>query len=316
VGQGSRFIISLPWQEPGMTIPATDAPETSGASLEDIAQASNRQMVLACPRVPLDPLRRALVIEDSPSAADQVSRYLNELGIETVTYGQGDSAVNQALLIRPDIILLDILLPDVSGWDVLTELKQHEETRDIPVIITSVVDEPEQAIKLHATAYLVKPVTREHIQSVLQHLFPQMAWIIEQVRGEEAEQDGANERESEPLILLAEDNEENITMTQEYLAINGCRVEVVRNGLDAVAVARELQPSLILMDIQMPGMDGMEATRRIRADENLAHIPIIALTALAMSGDRERCLAAGANEYLSKPVRLRKLLEIIRAYTS
>jgi PAS domain S-box-containing protein len=316
VGQGSRFIISLPWQEPGVTSSETDALEASGASLEDVAQASNQQTVIACPRMPLNPLRRALVIEDSPSAADQVTRYLNELGIETVTYGQGNSAVSQVLLVRPDIIILDILLPDVSGWDILTELKQHAETRDIPVIITSVVDEPEQAIKLHATAYLVKPVTREHIQSVLQHLFPQMARVIEQVRGEEAEQDGVNERGDEPLILLAEDNEENITMTQEYLAINGCRVEVVRNGLDAVAVARELKPALILMDIQMPGMDGMEATRRIRADETLAHIPIIALTALAMSGDRERCLEAGANEYLSKPVRLRKLLEIIRAYTS
>ena len=96
-------------------------------------------------------------------------------------------------------------------------------------------------------------------------------------------------------------------------------VVVARNGDEAVDLARSESPDLILMDVQMPGMDGLEATRRIRADADpetglrtsLADVPIIALTALAMPGDRERCLEAGANEYLGKPVSLRRLVETI-----
>ncbi|MGE5655980.1 MAG: PAS domain S-box protein [Actinomycetota bacterium] len=111
-----------------------------------------------------------------------------------------------------------------------------------------------------------------------------------------------------PLILLAEDNEANIMSLSSYLEAKGYRLLVAKNGETAIALAQSKLPDLILMDIQMPGIDGFEAMRRIRADEQLATIPIIALTALAMSGDRERCLAAGANDYLSKPIKLKQLL--------
>lgn len=111
------------------------------------------------------------------------------------------------------------------------------------------------------------------------------------------------------VVLLAEDNETNIETTTSYLAAKGYRLIVARNGADAVAITRAEKPDLILMDIQMPGMDGLEAIQQIRQDRNrnLKNIPIIALTALAMPGDRERCLMAGANEYMSKPVKLKIL---------
>jgi CheY-like chemotaxis protein len=112
-------------------------------------------------------------------------------------------------------------------------------------------------------------------------------------------------------ILLAEDNETNIIMTRDMLQRKGYQVSIARNGLEAIARAREIHPDIILMDIQMPELDGLETTRRIRAEASLAHIPIIALTALAMPGDRERCLAAGANDYLCKPVSLQELLKVI-----
>ncbi|HAV78526.1 MAG TPA: hypothetical protein DCX53_14350 [Anaerolineae bacterium] len=114
------------------------------------------------------------------------------------------------------------------------------------------------------------------------------------------------------LILLAEDNESNILTIQEYLADHGYTVVVARNGSDALAMANEFSPSLILMDIQMPEMDGLEAIRRLRADtRRFSSTPIIALTALAMPGDRELCLEAGANEYMSKPVSLKVLAKTI-----
>ena len=116
-----------------------------------------------------------------------------------------------------------------------------------------------------------------------------------------------------PLILLAEDNADNIHTLLNYLQAKGFDVEIARNGIEAVQKARTLRPQVILMDISMPEMDGLEATRQIRADSELATLPIIALTALAMPGDRERCLAAGVNEYLPKPVQLRQLVQFINS---
>jgi len=117
-----------------------------------------------------------------------------------------------------------------------------------------------------------------------------------------------------PLILLVEDNEANVITLTEFLTSLEYRVIVARNGIEAISRAQEERPDIVLMDIQMPGMDGLEALRRIRANDSLASLPVIALTALAMPGDRERCLEAGANDYLSKPVSLRRLAEVIKNY--
>jgi PAS domain S-box-containing protein len=124
-----------------------------------------------------------------------------------------------------------------------------------------------------------------------------------------------NEPESAiaPLILLAEDNEANIQTFSAYLIAINYRVIIARNGEEAVAIAKANSPDIILMDIQMPIMDGLEATKQIRLDPNLINIPIIALTALAMEGDREMCLASGANAYLSKPIKLKALADSIRS---
>jgi PAS domain S-box-containing protein len=115
-----------------------------------------------------------------------------------------------------------------------------------------------------------------------------------------------------PLILLAEDNEANISTIASYLEVKGYRVLVAKHGQEAIDLTRTHLPELILMDIQMPGMDGLEAMQQIRHDPNSIDLPIIALTALAMTGDRERCLAAGANDYLSKPVKLKQLSSTIQ----
>jgi CheY-like chemotaxis protein len=119
-----------------------------------------------------------------------------------------------------------------------------------------------------------------------------------------------------PLILLAEDNEANISTIYSYLTAQGYRVISAKNGKEAIAMACTESPDLILMDIQMPEMDGLAAIQQLRHDPNCGNIPIIALTALAMAGDRERCLDAGANDYLSKPVRLKNLASTIHQLLS
>jgi CheY-like chemotaxis protein len=117
-----------------------------------------------------------------------------------------------------------------------------------------------------------------------------------------------------PLILLVEDNEANIQTFIAYLSAYEYRVILAKNGEEGVAMAKEHQPDIILMDIQMPVMDGLQATRLIRADPKLAKVPIIALTARAMQGDQERCIEEGANQYLSKPVELEELVGMISQF--
>ena len=119
-------------------------------------------------------------------------------------------------------------------------------------------------------------------------------------------------QDTSPLILLAEDNAANIKTISRYLTAKGYRVLLAQDGHEAIAFAQSEHPDLILMDIQMPKMDGIAAIQQIRRDPDLTGTPIIALTALTMSGDRNRCLAAGADDYLSKPIKLQKLAATIQ----
>ncbi|ELS32582.1 MULTISPECIES: GAF domain-containing protein [Pseudanabaena] len=127
------------------------------------------------------------------------------------------------------------------------------------------------------------------------------------------EPDAKDSQLGHPLILIAEDNEANIITFSSYLSANGYRVIVAKDGQTAVDLVQSEHPDLVLMDIQMPGMDGLKAIEYIRQHQ-LSNAPIIAVTALAMVGDRERCLAAGANDYLSKPVKLKKLAEVVQQF--
>jgi CheY-like chemotaxis protein len=116
------------------------------------------------------------------------------------------------------------------------------------------------------------------------------------------------------VILLADDSEIVLSTLGDFLRAQAYQVVVARHGGEALEKARQLHPAVILMDIQMPVIDGLEAIRRLRAeaDPGLAATPVIALTALAMSGDLDRCLAAGANAYVPKPVNLEKLIKLIK----
>jgi len=128
------------------------------------------------------------------------------------------------------------------------------------------------------------------------------------VQGDEADSI-SNAISSCGLILLAEDNAASILAIGDYLEGKYFKVVVAHNGLEAVTLASEINPNIILRDVQMPGIDGLEATRRLRADPRFQSVPILVLTALTMPGDRELCMEAGASEYLSKPVSLKHLVK-------
>ena len=271
-GKGSRFTVVLPWQA---------APEPVEAGPGDAAAP------------------RALIVEDSPLQAEQLRRSLADLGYAGAIYSQGGGVLEKAAADLPDVILLDLLLPDRAGWEVLAELKRDPRTRLIPVIVASVLEEQPRAAAMGADACLVKPVALFDLQQALDQARVRPATV-----GEAKPAEGT--AAPKPLILLADDNELNTTVLQRLLWAAGYpETATARNGREALKLIRAWRPALVLMDIQMPEMNGLEAIRALRADADaeLAATPVIALTALAMVGDRERCLAAGADDYLTKPVR-------------
>jgi PAS domain S-box-containing protein len=250
--------------------------------------------------------QKALIVENSSTAAEQIARYLHELGMTTAIHNQGEGTLEMALDQQPALIILDILLPNQSGWETLQQLKEHPQTKNIPVLMVSVVDERSQGLTLGASEYLVKPISRNQLHATLSRLgyqvnAPDPSPVVV-----------PDLRPISPLILLAEDNQANIDTFSDYLESRGYQMLLANNGQAAVDIVKSQKPDLILMDIQMPGMDGLEAMRQIRAIPESSNVPIIALTALAMPGDHEQCLSAGANAYLSKPVKLKQLAEAIQ----
>ncbi|NTW00209.1 MAG: response regulator [Oscillochloris sp.] len=119
---------------------------------------------------------------------------------------------------------------------------------------------------------------------------------------------------SAALIMIVDDHADNANLVTDYLTSKGYRTVVASDGQTALDIISVLMPDLVLMDIQMPGIDGLQAIQYIRADVRFQAMPIIALTALAMTGDRERCIEAGADEYVSKPVSMRILASIIASH--
>ncbi len=123
---------------------------------------------------------------------------------------------------------------------------------------------------------------------------------------------GSSDTDSlQATVLLVEDNEDNILTVADYLTYKAYHVVVARTGKECLEIAAKIRPDVILMDIQMPELDGLQAIQQLRRMPLLRQAPIVALTALAMAGDRERCLAAGADHYLSKPVSLRELAGVV-----
>ncbi|HEY9810407.1 MAG TPA: response regulator [Halomicronema sp.] len=282
IGQGSRFTVSLPWKL-----------EAKKSLIEP--------STLANLAINLDTV---LIVEDSPPAAEQIALYLSQLNVRKCEiHSLGTGTVEEAIKTNPDAIILDLQLPDRSGWDVLSQLKTEPRTQNIPVLIVSVADEPAK-IKQYTgpSEYLLKPFSAYQFQIALRKL---LALATKEKTPLPLPQNDL------PLILLAEDNEANINTIVEYLEIRGYRLATAFNGVEAVQMTQQLKPDLVLMDIQMPEMDGLQATRLLRATPEFTKMPIIALTSLAMPGDREKCFEAGVNEYLAKPVSLKKLVETI-----
>ncbi len=289
--KGSRFTVMLPWLKPvSLATAETIEPEGAFARQEGVFQ-------------------RALIIDEDDAEIETLQHYLCELDITVQVCTQPEEILPFVLQTAPHVIFLNLLLAEALGWQVLTQLKLEPRTQAIPVIVISKRDTRAQGLSLGAAEFLAKPVSREQLQWVLSKVaFEWPARVAQRTANLEAVHAPVGEP---PRILLVEDSESNINTLFDYLMARQYRVQVARNGHDALQHAQKEKPDLILMDIRLPGENGLEIMRRIKRQEDWRTVPIIALTALAMPGDRERCFAAGANDYLSKPVSMRDLVEAI-----
>jgi CheY-like chemotaxis protein len=221
---------------------------------------------------------------------------------------------------RPfQLVLLDMQMPEMDGERVLKEIKMDPELRSTKVIILTSMGHRGDAARLEGmgcSAYLLKPVRQKELFNTILTVLGQEGKAVKKNTSSLITKHVLNESEREHnSILLAEDNPVNQMLALRLLQKVGYAVDVVDTGKQAVEAVQRKAYRIVLMDVQMPEMDGFEATKRIRQlGGNVAKVPIIAMTAYAMAGDREKCLQAGMDDYIPKPLNVDETLSLIKKY--
>ncbi len=264
---------------------------------------------------------RVLIVDDNAVAREILQEPLSALAscVDTVASGkEALVAIIEKDSAEPyDIVFMDWRMPGMDGLETSRHIKSNETLQHQPAIVLVTAfgrDEVrEEAERLQLDGFLVKPVTKSTIVDTLVNVFA--ADSDETVTTDEGEQVG---RLRGARILLTEDNEINQQIAVELLEGTGATVKVANNGREAVDIlSNGSQPppfDLVLMDLQMPEMDGYQATAKLRSDARFAAMPIIAMTAHATIDEKQRCLAAGMNDHISKPVDPSELLETVARY--
>jgi CheY-like chemotaxis protein len=264
--------------------------------------------------------RRLLIVEDNDIERQSMVGMLGHQDIEIVAAPTGTQALQLLGDQRFDCIVLDLRLPDMSGFDLLAALRDSDDLADIPVIVfTGRELSPEEDAQLHtmARSVVVKGVesperlldeTALFLHRVVSKLPVDKQRMIERLHSSDEDLVGRT-------VLLVDDDPRNIFALSSVLERRGMRVLTATTGREAItAVESTPELAIVLMDIMMPEMDGYETMREIRRNALFRRLPILALTAKAMKGDREKCLAAGMDGYLTKPIRPAELDDILNIY--
>jgi len=289
IGKGSQFIVTLNWK--------------GNAGIEPDGRVENGTAVQPLPSE--QPFSDAITL---------VGQYLNELGMETRYEWllKGTKPLNETFPFN-EILVVDIHLLS-NRKNLAQSLQEMGGKYYWPIIVIA----PRQDLAQIDLAGLPRnigvlhpPFDRKDLRTLIKRISPDgtASLISKATIYRERE---LSRLAQQPMILIADDNETSRRVYFDYLTIKGYRVTLACDGAEAIERAREYKPDMILMDIQMPGIDGLEAISRIRSDDRIKHIPIVALTALAMPQDRTLCLNAGANGYLSKPIGLDELVAAIQ----
>jgi CheY-like chemotaxis protein/signal transduction histidine kinase/CHASE3 domain sensor protein len=265
-------------------------------------------------------LRRVLVVEDDPVARESTAKLLATEGVEIATAGTAASALEQLKASTFDCMVLDLSLPDRSGLELLSEMSRGEQYSFPPVIVYT--GRALSKDEVHELEKFSRSIIIKGARSP-ERLLDEVTLFLHQVEAElpaERQRMLRDARDREAVfegrkILVVEDDVRNVFALSAVLEPKGAHVEIARNGKEAIAKLHDNpEVDLVLMDIMMPEMDGLEATRRLRTEPRFAKLPIIALTAKAMIDDREKCLEAGANDYIAKPLDVDKLVSLARVW--
>ncbi|HEX2899498.1 MAG TPA: response regulator, partial [Bacteroidia bacterium] len=265
-------------------------------------------------------MRRILVVEDDDTHREATCRLLESSNVETVPATTASQALELLEASTFDCMVMDLSLPDRSGFELLEEMSTKEQYSVPPVIVytgRSLSREEEQRLRRFSSTIIIKGARSP------ERLLDEVTLFLHQVEAElpvDRQRLLRTARHREAVfegrrILIVEDDVRNIFAITSIFEPKGAKVEIARNGLEALEhVKKNPGVDLVLMDIMMPVMDGLLATRELRKQPELANLPIIALTAKAMADDRESCLAAGANDYISKPLDVDRLLSLARVW--
>jgi HAMP domain-containing protein/signal transduction histidine kinase/DNA-binding response OmpR family regulator len=285
------------------------------ASSQGLDEAFARIKGYAAPRK-----KRLLLVEDDQHERNSVAELLSHEDIEIASAETGAEALAQLKRDQVDCVVLDLKLPDMSGFEVLETIRDDAELRDIPVVVfTGRELSAEEDATLHtmARSVVVKGVesperlldeTALFLHRVVADLPPAKQRMLERLHS-------SDEDLLRRTVLLVDDDARNIFALSSVLERRGMEVLTATTGSEAIAVLNSREDvAIVLMDIMMPGMDGYETIQEIRSKPAFRRLPILALTAKAMKGDREKCLEAGASDYLAKPVNVEQLLSALRMW--
>jgi len=290
-GTGSAFTLSLP-------LSYTVVDKMAEADITTIFSPEIKQM----PQHPdaAFPWKTILLVEDSEPAVIQMKDILSENGYRIIVAGGGGEALGVIAQTIPDAMILDLMMPGIDGFEVLRTLREAEPTAHIPVLILTAK---------HITKEELRFLKRNNVHQLIQkgdvnrdELLNAVAAMVNAKTEEPAKPPRELQTiEGKPVVLVVEDNPDNMITVKALLADHFLVLEAP-DGNEGISMARKFRPNLILMDIALPGIDGIETFNTIRNDSQLQHIPIIALTASAMTSDRETILAFGLDAYIAKPI--------------
>jgi CheY-like chemotaxis protein len=270
-------------------------------------------------------LRRVLVVEDDERQRESIRQLLEHGDVQIIAVEKASDALGQLAAQTFDCMVMDLNLPDLSGYELLEQMAGQEHVAFPPVIVytgRSLTRDEEQRLRRFSKSIIIKDARSPErlldevtlfLHQVEATLPAERQRMLQQARHRESALEGRR-------ILVVEDDARNIFALSSVLEPKGATVEIARNGREALDVlTRHMgQPAqaidLVLMDIMMPEMDGLTAMREIRKRPEWKKLPIIALTAKAMRDDQLKCLAAGANDYIAKPLDVEKLLSLVRVW--